>query len=81
MRVEFIIDELVLHGFDARDRHHIADAIEAELAARGTEATMSVFGRPDGQSAAGRAAAAGSVSAIARSIVDGILSAIPRRES
>jgi hypothetical protein len=27
------IDELVLHGFDPRDRHAIGDAVRAELAA------------------------------------------------
>jgi hypothetical protein len=34
MRVEIVIDELVLVGFDARDRHRIADAIEQELSDR-----------------------------------------------
>ncbi len=29
--VELHIDELVLHGFAARDRHHIAAALEREL--------------------------------------------------
>ena len=33
MRVEFVIDELVLIGFDPRDRHRIADAVEGQLAA------------------------------------------------
>ena len=31
MRVEFVVDELVLIGFDPRERHRIADAIEREL--------------------------------------------------
>jgi hypothetical protein len=33
MRIEFVIDELVLDGFDPRDRHRIGDAIESRLAA------------------------------------------------
>jgi hypothetical protein len=33
MRVEFVIDELVLVGFDPRERHRIADAIQDRLAA------------------------------------------------
>jgi hypothetical protein len=32
-RVEVAIDELVLHGFDVRHRHSIAEAVQAELAA------------------------------------------------
>ena len=36
MRIEFVIDELVLIGFDPRDRHRIADAVEAQLAAHAT---------------------------------------------
>ena len=39
MNVELIIDELVLHGFDPRERWAIADAVRSELqraiAARG----------------------------------------------
>jgi hypothetical protein len=31
MRVEIVIDELVLNGVDARDRHRIADALQREL--------------------------------------------------
>jgi hypothetical protein len=31
-RIEVIIDELVLHGFDPRHRERIADAVRAELA-------------------------------------------------
>ena len=34
MRVELVIDEVVLHGFDPRDRHRIGDAIERQLTAR-----------------------------------------------
>jgi hypothetical protein len=34
MRVELVVDELVLHGIDPRDRHRVGDAIERELRAR-----------------------------------------------
>ena len=30
-RVDIYIDKLVLHGFAASQRHHIADAVQAEL--------------------------------------------------
>lgn len=82
MRVEVVIDELVLHGVDGRDRHRVADAIAAELSARGTAATITALGRRDAPpTPIGRVPAAGSVDAIATSVVDGILSAIARRES
>jgi len=44
MRIEFVIDELVLIGFDPRDRHRIADAVETQLAAQsaGVSATQLV---------------------------------------
>ena len=32
MNVDLHIEELVLHGFDPRDRHGIADAVQQELA-------------------------------------------------
>lgn len=32
MSIELYIEELVLHGFDPRDRHAIADAVQQELA-------------------------------------------------
>jgi hypothetical protein len=32
MSIELHIEELVLHGFDPRDRHAIADAVQQELA-------------------------------------------------
>lgn len=38
MRVEFVVDDLVLIGFDPRERHRIADAIERELAIQLNEA-------------------------------------------
>ncbi len=31
VNIRFEIDELVLHGFDPRDRRAIADAVQAEL--------------------------------------------------
>ena len=31
MNLELHIDELVLHGFDPRDRHAIGDAVQQEL--------------------------------------------------
>lgn len=31
MRIELVIDELVLHGFDPRERHAIGDAVSHEL--------------------------------------------------
>jgi hypothetical protein len=34
MRIEFVVDEVVLHGIDPRDRHRVGDAIERELTAR-----------------------------------------------
>lgn len=33
MRIELVIDELRLHGFDPRHRHAIADAVEREVTA------------------------------------------------
>ena len=41
--VRFHIDELVLHGFDARQRHAIADAVQTEL----TRLLTDSFGDPD----------------------------------
>jgi hypothetical protein len=32
MKIELVIDELVLHGFDPRQRHTIGDAVAIELA-------------------------------------------------
>jgi len=43
MRIEFVIDELVLIGFDPRDRHRIADAVEAQLAAQARDVSPSRF--------------------------------------
>jgi rRNA-processing protein FCF1 len=31
MKIELVIDELVLHGFDRRQRHAIGDAVAREL--------------------------------------------------
>jgi hypothetical protein len=33
-RLELVVDEVVLHGIDPRDRHRVGDAIERELRAR-----------------------------------------------
>ena len=43
MRVEFVIDELVLIGFDPRDRYRIADAVEAHLASQARDVSVSRF--------------------------------------
>ena len=32
MRIELVIDELVLYGFDARHKHAIGDAVQQQLA-------------------------------------------------
>ena len=32
MRIEVLIDEIVLHGFEPHDRHALGDAIRVELA-------------------------------------------------
>jgi len=34
MRVELVVDEVVLHGIDPRDRYRIGDAIRRELEVR-----------------------------------------------
>ena len=31
MRIEVLIDELVLHGFDPHERHAVGDSLSAEL--------------------------------------------------
>ena len=48
MRVEIVIDDLVLVGFDARDRYRIADAIERELSERVTPADAMRLARAEG---------------------------------
>jgi hypothetical protein len=40
MRIELVIDELVLVGFDPRERHRIGDVIESRLAALVTPADV-----------------------------------------
>jgi uncharacterized membrane protein len=40
MRIEFDIDELVLVGFDPRDRHRLADAIERAIETRATSEAL-----------------------------------------
>ena len=46
MRIEFVIDELVLIGFDPRDRHRIADAVETQLAAQAHGVAAARFVEP-----------------------------------
>jgi len=45
MRIEFEIDELVLSGFDPRDRYRIADGIARELTSRITPAAVMTLWR------------------------------------
>jgi hypothetical protein len=40
MHVEFVVDEVVLHGIDPRDRHRVGDAIERELKSRIASASV-----------------------------------------
>ena len=40
MRIEFVIDELVLVGFDPRERHRMADALARGLERRATAADV-----------------------------------------
>jgi hypothetical protein len=63
-RVRLHIGELVLHGFDPRDRHAIADAVRAELARGGRFAP------------APRAAHVRDVASIARSVAREVRRAI-----
>jgi hypothetical protein len=44
MRVELVIDELVLTGFDPRDKQRIADALVRELSTRVTAADAMALG-------------------------------------
>jgi hypothetical protein len=46
MNVELHIEELVLHGFDPRDRHGIADAVQQELARLVAERGLSAIRAP-----------------------------------
>jgi len=46
MRIEIVIDELVLTGFDPRERHRIADAIQGRLAALVTPADVAPLVAP-----------------------------------
>jgi hypothetical protein len=45
MRVEIEVDELVLVGFDPRDRLRVADAVERGLAARAASIDASALAR------------------------------------
>lgn len=42
VRIELIIDEIVLHGFDARHRHQVRDAIEQQLSTLLVERTATL---------------------------------------
>jgi hypothetical protein len=72
MRVELTIDELVLEGFDPRDRHRIVDAIQRELSA-------SAWPSDRAGSSRGRDTR-GSPGAIARQVRDAIGVALAGRE-
>ena len=83
MRMELVIDELVLHGFDPRQRHAIGDAVEAELARllgendlaaeftastiEAEKAVMTTLAQGAGASVVGRAIARSVLSALPRS--------------
>jgi hypothetical protein len=45
--IQIHIDELVLHGFDPRDRHAIGDAVQAELTRLMAVSPPDVTGRVD----------------------------------
>jgi hypothetical protein len=53
MRIEFVIDELVLIGFEPRDRHRIADAVERQLASQSADAFPAMRAAASGRSGAG----------------------------
>jgi len=55
MRVELVIDELALTGFDPRDKHRIADALVRELSARLTAADAMALSKTGDARAALRA--------------------------
>lgn len=85
MNVTIEIDELVLHGFPAADRHAIADALETELArlvaerglpaglADGAGAALAPSGRFTlAPGAAGASVGAGAVEAIYQALRQGL---------
>lgn len=75
MRLELTIDDLVLVGFDPRDRHRIADAIERELATHLVPARS-----PDDPARRSpRRLEDGSPAAVARSVRDAVGAAIAAR--
>ena len=46
MKIELVIDELVLHGFDPRQRHAIGDAVARELTRLARAHARELRGRP-----------------------------------
>lgn len=87
MRIELVIDELVLIGFDARDRHRVQDALRAELATMlAAEAGRRAWLRAAAGNATGDAIArrgadvrvghAASAASIARGIAGSVLGAV-----
>ncbi len=46
MKIELVIDELVLHGFDPRQRHAIGDAVARELTRLARAHAGDLRGRP-----------------------------------
>jgi hypothetical protein len=85
MRIEFVIDELVLVGFDPRERYRMVDAIERELAAATTPATMLPLVRagrlrtlPDVGAGPHDRTAGASPEAVGRSVGNSIVGALGR---
>jgi hypothetical protein len=76
-RLELSIDELVLYGFDPRDRHRIADAVRHEL----THVVRSapVGGPTDRSQSSPTAAGVGSPRAVARDVRRSIGAALAER--
>lgn len=46
MKIELVIDEVVLHGFDPRQRHAIGDAVALELTRLARAHAKELSGRP-----------------------------------
>lgn len=80
-RIELIIDEIVLHGFDPRHRHAIGDAVERQLSALLAERagalgelTSRAVPHDDGGHVSTPAGASPAV--VGSAIADGLMSAI-----
>ena len=58
MRIELVIDELVLTGFDSRDKHQIAETVTRALSARLTAADAMAMARTGDGHTVARAIAA-----------------------